>query len=899
MNRLRQIFFRLQPFFRRRTIEADLSEEMRVHLELATEAKVAAGMAPAEACAAARREFGGVDQVKEAWRDERTIVWLEQTLKDFRHAARTLAHSPGFTLVVVLTLAFGVAVNANLFGVFGSLFLRPLPVPNPDRLALIVERVPGWNILQNVSFPDFKDYRARATSFSRLIAYSYEEAHLTVDGGSPERAWVQLVTPDAFDALGVPAALGRMLLPADGEDKGGRAVAVLTYRYWKNHFGGDPNIVGRSIQLNGRPFSVVGVAREGFDGFALMLEMSAFVPSGAADALSSSGARHLEAREATWWYVLGKLKPGATFAAASAEVEVIGRQLAQAYPDSHKHASSSVMVLPESRSRPDPAIADFTLVFAALFLGLVALVLLIACANVANLMLARALTRQPELTMRAALGASRSRLIRQVLAESLLLAAMAGVVGWAISVWTGGLVMRFAFAFDSGFPLNIEYRPALRDYLFAAAISLFAAGISSIVPAQRASRVDLVAGMRGGAGNRVAGNHHRLRDLLVVAQVVFSLVVLIGAGLFMESLQRIRAIPLGFRTDRLLMLYFNLGLQGYDDQHGKEFARRLLEKVRALPGVEAAGLTQHVPFDYAAWGRYIWPENPPAQMKDGNTSILFDRVDPGFIPMLGLRVVRGRALAETDTASAPRVVVINQALAALCWPGENPIGKRLRWTRDGPWTEVVGVTETAKYQMISESPRPYLYLPLQQDYSAPIALMVRSRVDPSTLAGALRATVQSLDPHLPVYSVRTMDHLMDYSFFARLPMRLGATLAAFQGAIGLLLAVLGLYTVVAYAVSRRTREIGIRMALGANARDVVRLVVREGMQLTAIGIVLGLVLAAGLGVALSRVLYGLGALDPVAFISGTVLLLATAALACWLPARRATKVNPVVALRAE
>ena len=899
MNRLRQILFRLQPFFRRRKIEADLSEELHAHLEMATEANLAKGLSPDEARCAAQREFGGVDQVKEAWRDERTIVWLEQVLKDFRYAARSLAHSPGFTLVVVLTLAFGVAVNANLFGVFGSLFLRPLPVPNAGRLALIVERVEGWSMLQNISFPDFKDYRARTTSFDRLMAYNYEEAHISSDGSSPERAWLQLVTPDAFDALGVTAALGRTLVPADGEDKGGRAVAVLTYRYWKNHFGGDLNIVGRTIRLNGRPFSVVGVTREGFDGFALMLEMSAFVPSGAADTLSSGGARQLEARDTPWWYVMGKLKPGATFATANAEVQVIGRQLAQTYPAAHKHAASTVMVLPENRARPDPSIADFTTVFAALFLGLVALVLLIACANVANLMLARAATRQPELTMRAALGASRSRLIQQVLAESLLLAAMAGAVGWALSVWTGGLVMRFAFAFDSGFPLNIEYRPALRDYLFTAMISLFAAGISSIVPARRASRIDLVTSIKGGAGQRVTGHQHRLRDLLVVGQVVFSLVVVIGGGLFLKSLQQVRAIPLGFRTDRLLMLYFNLGLQGYDEPHGREFARQLLEKVRALPGAEAAGLTQHVPFDYFLATRSVWPENAPATMKDGSTGVAYDRVDAGFISMLGLRVVRGRTLAETDTATAPRVAVINQALADLCWPGENPVGKRLRWTSSGPWTEVVGLAETAKYGMISESPRPYLYLPLQQDYSAPLALMVRGRTDPSALTDDLRAAVQSLDPNLPVYSVRTMDHLLDNSFFARLPMRLGAMLAAFQGAIGLLLAVLGLYSVVAYAVSRRTREIGIRMALGADARDVVRLVVREGMRLTVVGVAAGLVLAGALGVGLSKVLYGLGALDPVAFVGGTVLLLATAGLACYLPARRATRVNPVEALRAE
>jgi putative ABC transport system permease protein len=900
MNRLRLLAWRLRALFRRQRFEADMAAELQAHLEMQAAATRAAGMDADEAHYAARRQFGGVDQIKEMARDQRGWEWLESWGKDFSYASRSLARSPGFTLVVVLTLAFGVAVNSSIFGLFGSLFLRKLPVPDAGRLALVLERVPGESMLGNLSFPDFKDYRARATSFSSLIAYNFEAAHLSSEGGSPERALVQLVTPDAFAALGVPTALGRTLLPADGEDKGGRAVVVLTHRYWQNHFGGDPGVVGRTILINGRPFEVVGVAREGFDGFSLMLQMSAFVPSGAAAGLYANGVRQLEERGFAPWYVLGRLRPGATLAGASAEVQVIGRHLAQEYPESHRHAGATIIALPESRARPDPAIADFTLVFAALFLGLVALVLLIACANVANLMLARTLARQPEFTLRAALGAGRWRLARLVVAESLLLAAVAGAAGWALSSWTGSLVMHYAFAFDAGFPLDTEYRPEPRDLLFAAALSLSAALISSLVPALRSSRVDLAGGLKGAAGGHVTADPHRFRDLLVVGQVVFSLVVLVGAGLFLQSLRRVRALPLGFRSDHLLMLNYDLGLQGYSDQRGQEFCRQLLEKVRTLPGVDAAGLTQHVPFFYSSWARDIWPENPPARLKDGNVLAFYDRVDPGFAAMFGLRLVRGRPLRDTDTASAPRVAVINQALADVCWPGENPIGKRLRWkTRDGPWIEVVGVTETGKYQMISEEPRPYLYLPLQQDYSAPLALMVRSRSDPLALANDLRAAVRALDPHLPVYLVQTMDHLLENSYLARMPMRLGATLSALQGVIGLGLAVMGLYAVVAHGVSRRTREIGIRMALGANARDVVRAVVRDGMRLTLVGLAVGLVLAAALGVALSKVLYAVSALDPGVIAGGTLLLLATTGFACWLPARRAAKVDPVIALRAE
>ena len=816
-------------------------------------------------------------------------------LSDLKFALRQLAKSPGYTLVVVLTLALGIAVNTNIFGIVGAFFLQPMPVPDADRLTLVLQRSDAWNYPHAISFPDFRDYRARTTSFSDLVAFFPQPMHLSAEGKTPERAWIEVVTPNGFSALGVPAALGRVLVPSDGEAQGGQPVAVLTYRCWQNRFGGDPHVVGQIIQINGHPFTIVGVAREGFQGFTSSLVMSAFVPSGAIAQVYGDGAKFLDERGIPAWRTLGKLKRGARVAAADAEVKVVTAQLVRDFPDSHKGTQG--MVLPEGRCRPDPMVADFSMVFAILFMGLVTLVLLIACANVTNLMLSRALTRQKELTMRAALGASRWRLIRQLLSESLLLAGLAGLAGWFLASRVGDLFARFAPHGD--IPVAMATGPAPRDYLFTVVLSLLAGVASGLVPALRASRVDLVESLKESPGGRLADGRHRLRNLLVVSQVAFSLVVLISAGLFVQSLQRARSVNLGFRSDHLLMLSFDLGMQGYSYERGESFIRQTLDKTRALPGVTAAGVTQHVPFDYYVQIRDVWPENPPPRFKDGSSSVAYSRVDPGFFDLMGLRLLGGRLLAETDTESAPRVTVINQAMAAQCWPGEDAIGKRLRLSRDGPWLEVVGILSTAKYVMLAEPARPYFYLPLKQDYFSPLTLMVRSRGEPLALANDLRAVVQSIDPHLPVYSVRTMDDLMDTSIFALLPIRMGASLAAVQGAIGLLLAVLGLYSVVSYGVSRRTREIGIRMALGAHPRAVLGLVIREGMRLTAIGLGLGLILAVGLGFALSKVLYGLGAVDPLVIVGVTLLLAATAALACWFPAHRATRVDPVIALRAE
>lgn len=816
-------------------------------------------------------------------------------MNDLRFALRQLAKHPGYSVVVVLTLALGIAVNTAIFGMINVYFLQRMPVPAADRLVLVLQRSDAWKMPHGISYQDFKDYRERVTTVTDLIAFVPNPAHLSAEGRSPERAYVEVVTSNAFSAMGVQAQLGRMLVPADGETAGGAPIVVLSHTCWQDRFGGDPDIVNRAVVLNGRTFTVVGVAAEGFKAFTFGMVMSGWVPTSALDSLNKDGAGLLEWRSAPIFKVMGRRAPGTSLDEVRAEMAVIEKQIATEHPDSHHNTQS--VVIPENQARPDPSVAEYLPIFAAIFVGLVGLVMCIACANVANLMMSRAAARQKELTMRAALGASRTALIRQLLVESMLLAVIAGVVGWYLAGWLGMAMAHFAPQGDM--PVDMSYETTWIDHAFIIAISLIAGFTSGIVPAWRASRIDLIEDLKESSGGRASPMRHRLRNTLVIGQVTFSLVVLIGAGLFLRSLQRVGSLDLGFKPDNLLLVSFDLSLQRYTPERADAFQRQLLERVNALPGVVAASIASHVPFDYQVAGRTILLENPPPEMVDGSTSVSISYVSPGYIEMMGLRMRSGRTIAATDTAESPQVAVVNDAMARVCWPGQDAIGKRFRPWKDGPWIEVVGVTETAKYVMLAEPPRPYFYGATPQFFAAPLSLLVRTSGEPTTQTNAIRAAVTELDPHLPVFNVRTMDDLMGSSIFALMPMRMGAMLASVQGAVGLLLAVMGLYAVVSFGVTQRTREIGIRIALGALPADVIRSVLREGMRLTLIGLGTGIVIASLLGFGMSKVLYGLDSFDPVAVFGVSLLLGGTSLLACWIPARRATQVNPITALRAE
>jgi len=816
-------------------------------------------------------------------------------LSDLRYAIRQINKFPGYTAVVVLTLAFGIAVNTQIFTMVSRMFLQPMPVRDAGRLTAIVQRSDIINLPHPLSFLDFQDLRAGSKALTDHIAFFSFAAHVRVPGKTPERTWVEAVTPDAFAKLGITTALGRPLQPSDGERPPGMPVAVLTHRYWENHFGSDRSVIGRTVLIDSKPCTIVGVAKPGFNSFSWALAVGMFVPSGTFAQLRPDGDAMFKYRSATVWKVLAYLTPGSTVADANAELAVFSKRFAKDFPEEHRNARFQAVL--ESRARPDPAMTDFAPIFSALFVGLVMLVLFIACANVANLMSARALSRENELVVRAALGATRWRLIRQLLMESILLAAIAGLVGWLLALWGGPVIQQFLPSGD--FPINRDRDTGWQVWVFTATISLFAGIASGLFPALRSSRVDLNEGLKKN-GRQSAGGRHRMRDTLVVGQVALSCVVLIAAALFLRGLQTARDLNLGFRTDRLLMLSFDLTLQGYDKDRGLRFEKQLLERVRALPSVESASLAQHVPFSYNIVIRQHWPDNPTASVPDGHMPVALSAVEPGFLKMFGVPLLRGRDLAATDDERAPHVAVINEAMAKAFWPGRDAIGQHFR--RDsaaGPPIEVVGIVATGKYVMLTEAPTPYYYTPRAQAYDMPATLLVRARVDPHAITHSVREAIRALDSDLPVYNIVTLDEHMLSSAFALMPLRAGSVLAGVQGAVALLLAILGLYAVVSYGVTSRTREIGLRMALGATHHHMLRFVSREGLRLTVVGLIIGVGFAAALSFALSHVLFGARAIDPIAFPAVIILLLVTAALACWFPARRAIKVDPMTALRAE
>ncbi len=814
-------------------------------------------------------------------------------MDDFRHALRSLRKQPGFTAVAVLTLALGIGVSISLFSILSAFFLQPLPIKDSERLVLVMQHGDVINVPYGHSYPDYLDYRDATHTLADLAAYMPSPAHVSARGQTPERTWVEIVSSNYFALAQVTPAFGEF--PKPGDDRGRTAPAVvLAYRYWQRRFGGNPSLVGQAITINGRMFTVSAIAPESFTGVSWAMAVSGWIPSGAMGSLMDGGDAFRENRGAPAFRIIGRLVPGKTVEDARAELDVVARRLAAAYPAEHK--GSRVLVIPENHARPDPAISGFLPVFAGVFAAMVGLVLLIACANVANLMISRAIARQRELVVRSALGASRLRLIRLQIVETLVLAAAAGVVGLLFAQWAGALLSRFAPSGD--IPVNTDRPLDWRVYAFTALVSLVAGVAAGLWPARKATRFELAEALK--EGSSAAGtSRHRLRNLLVIGQVMMSLVVLASAGLFMHSLQQLQALPLGFRPDNLLMLSVDLTLQQYSDRRGRRFLEDLLARAEALPGVRAATLTVHVPFDYGMQFTDVGIGREIPGSKDNYVSTAFNVVGPKYFETAGGTIVRGRAFDTGDNEQSRRVAVVNETMARILWPGEEPIGQRFQFGRNGNWIEVVGMAANGKYVMLAEQPRPYFYVPLAQRYQSPITLMVRTASDPALLATPLQKLLHEGDPDLPVYNVRTMDRHLRESVFGLMPLRAGAWMAAVQGAIGVLLAIMGLYAVVSYAVTRRTREIGVRMALGANRGDVVRLVVREGMRLSVIGLAIGLLLAAGVGLVVSGVLYGVVPVDVPVLGGVTVLLLLISALACYVPARRATRIDPLVALRYE
>lgn len=819
---------------------------------------------------------------------------MESLIQDLRYAIRSLRKSPGFTIAAIAILGLGIGANATIFSLVNAILIRrPAGVQDPGGLVALYTSDFSGPRFGGSSYADFLDMRKQTDAFTGLLAYAFRPVSLST-GTSTERGVSEVTTANYFSLLGLRPALGRTFLAAE-DTPGSAPVTVISYGLWERSYGRDSTAIGRVLRLGGQPFTIIGVAPRGFEGLLRGFGPDVWVPAGAYSRISlfdpsGRGNRGL--------LVVGRLAPGKRLADARAQLEVVAQRLHQAYPQNWtdvKDRARVVTVIPESEARLFPQIRGAVVGFMALLIVVVGLVLLIACANVANLLLAKAAARRKEMAIRLSLGAARGRLVRQLLTESVVLGLAAGAAGLTLAAWVSG----FVSGFRPPVPLPIALSVSLdtRVVGFTVAVSLLTAIAFGLAPALQLAQPRLASALKDDVGSAPGRRRHRLRDTLVVVQMAVSLILLVGGGLLIRALRSGQSIDPGIDTEHALMMSVDLGLQGYDETRGRAFYQQILKKVRALPGVEAAALGSQVPLNPFGSERRRTAIQGYAQQQGEDLEFNDNFVTPDYVRALGVEVVRGRAFTEADGPGAPGVAMVNETFARRFWPGADPIGQRLSVSgNDGPWLDIVGVVRDGKYVTLGEDATPYFLLPLAQQYEGGTTLFVRTGGDPASLLSPVREAVRALDRDLPVFDIRT---LRDHVSASLLPQQVAATLLGCFGALALLLAALGIYSVVAYSVSQRTREIGIRVALGASRDEVVKLVLRQGMVLVAVGGTIGLVAAGGVSHLIRSLLYGVSALDPLTFIGMSLLLFAAALLACYLPARRAAKVDPVEALRSE
>ena len=817
---------------------------------------------------------------------------MDTVWQDVRHGAGMLRKNPGFTATIALTLGLGIGANAAVFSIINVLLLRPLPVANPHNLYVLAITHQDNEQPHSVSWADYVDYRDRANVFSDLAAYAIDFAGLSADNRA-DRIAVSYVTGNFFSMLGIQPAFGRLILPTEGRVFGADPVVVLGHGYWKKRFGGDPSVVGRTVLVNGRPFTVVGVVPEHFHGVYALVEFDAYLPHGMLFP-ERSWREQIERRDNHEMRVMGRLREGVTQRQAQAAVDVLARQLETQYPDTNKTVRARI--IREPLARPEPNSSDNNPYVAGIFLMLVGLVLLVACVNVVNLLMVRATVRQRELAVRAALGAGRRRLVRQLLTESLLLAAAGAAAGAAIGGLVSRMLTRLTIPVD--IPIRFDLPFDWRVFGYIAVVALGTGVAVGLLPALRASRADVNEVLReGGRGMAGSGTRQLARSALVVGQVAVSLVLLVAAALFVRSVQRAQSVDLGFDPAHVLNLSMDVSQQGTEEAQGRAFYDEVERRVRAMPGVESVSYAYSVPFGYYNASEYVEAEGQAIPKETRRPFAAFNAVGPDYFQALRIPIVKGRGFTREDDERGRRVAVVNEFMAARYWPAQDPIGKRFRMSgADTAWLEVVGVSKDGKYNYIFQDPGMYFFMPIAQHYRALRALHVRTTGDPELLAPVIQKEIRSLNPALPVYDVRSMTRLLDgpNGFFL---LQMGALFGGGLGLLGLALALVGIYGVVSYAATQRTQEIGVRMALGAQPRDILRLVVGQGLLLVAAGIVVGLLGAFGVSRLLTTLLFGISSTDTVTFITVPLALGTMALLASYVPAFRATRIDPVKALR--
>jgi predicted permease len=812
--------------------------------------------------------------------------------QDMRYAFRILLKNPGFTFIAALSLALGIGANAAIFSLADAILLRPLPIAAPSSVVDITTFTPD-NSSGGVSYPNFRDLESKSHSFDGMLAYQTSTLGISTSSKTlPQVRYGVIASGNFFDVIDVRPVLGRAFLPEEDKVPGRDPVVVLAYDFWQKELAKDPEVIGRALRIKGIDFTVIGVAPESFTGVEQYFRPSFYVPAMMLQRLNADTVNALENRSDHSWSVKARLKRGVSLRTAEADVTTVWSALQRQFPTANQPRAAAVLTELQMRVRRSPP--DSALI--TMLMGLVGVVLLIACANVASLLLGRASARAREIALRISLGASRIRLLRQLLTESLLLSLFGGALG----IWIAYLGISYLQTIDipSDPPIVITTELDTRVLLFSFFAAVISAVIFGLAPALRSLKTNLVSTLKASTAGSIGGGRTIGRNILVVAQVALSMVLLVASGMFLDGFHKLFAAKSGFSSDHRLMMEFDTSLVRYTPVQSYDFYRKLVDQARTVPGVRSVSLARSIPYLPDQSRTSVVPEGYQLPKGQDSDSVISNNVDEHYFDTMNTAVIRGRAFTADDKDGSRRVAIVNQEFAKTYWPNQDAVGKRLRLNGpDGPWVEIVGLTETSKYLFIGEPPTQFIYLPFAQNPTTQMLLVVETVGDPAAIANPIRDLVQSLDSNQPVFNVRTLETFYQQRAVA-VPVMIIVLVSA-MGLIGLALALIGLYGLISYSVSRRTQEIGIRMAIGANRSDVLAMILRQGLTLSSIGVLAGGIATFAVARLLVSALFGMASMSVSTFVAVPLLLVAVTVAACYIPARRASTIDPISALRYE
>jgi len=878
---------RLRSLFGRKQLDQELKDELRDHLEVQIEENLAKGMSPEEARYSALRALGGVTQIEEQCRDTRGVSIIENLVQDLRYGIRQLRRNPSFSVLAILCLTLGIGANATVFSWVEGILFRPYPaVAHQERLLALAGTARDESRATSISWPDLLDLQRSCTLVDTFFVSKITGSTLSI-GDRAEVTTGSIVSANYFDAIGVHPILGRGFLAGEDVGRNAHPVTVISYQLWQSRFKGDPQIIGKTQRLDNVLHTIVGVAPEGFYGTFVGWAMNFWVPASMEETFEAGGYK-LEDRGARWIEAYARLKPGITRKQAQEEISAVAARLEADYPATNRGWGMKLWPLWQTPFNN----AGTMLPTLEIMLAVVAFVLLIACANVGNLLLVRSFARRHEMGVRLAIGAGRSRLLRQLLTEGLILSALGAAGGLLVAHW-GRHTLVLLLPARSGVAMHLPGKIDWRVLALSAGICLVVTLIVGLVPAFQTRNIDVVGTLKAESSG-VVGTRERawIRSSLVVLQVSLSFILLVGATLLMQSLQKIRTTSPGFITTDVLQTGVSLVAAGYDEPRAKIFQDELIDRVRALPGVQSAAFARVTPLGYSTYSSTPIAVDSYQPPTGEQPTVDYNQVGSAYFATLGIPLVSGREFTRADNENAPLVAVVNQTMTARYWRGQNPVGQRLQVK--GRWVQVVGVAADSKYESIRESPKPFFYVPLRQDFVIGPALNIRTTQSPQAIAAAVRQEVRTLDANLALYETITLQEQVDRS---TAPQLVAVTLVGILGGLALLLASIGLYGVMSYTVAQSSRELGLRMALGAEASNLFRLVISRGLALTAGGVLFGAVAGLAITRLLGALLYHVSPRDPLAFGSALAVTMTTAIAACLLPAWRATRTDPSRVLR--